>query len=103
MSEVIKDNRFVFTVLQSLEPMGKIDCLVVDSGTLGLYKDNIMFGYILGSELYLRTTEGNQEIYEERLDMNGAKFNKLRKNYLHHKDILLQIATESYWIATGKR
>jgi TfoX/Sxy family transcriptional regulator of competence genes len=83
--------------------MGPIDCVVVDSTTLGLYKDNIMFGYILGSELYLRTDEENNEIYEERLDMLGEKFNKLRKNYLHHKDSLLQIATKSYWIASGKR
>lgn len=102
MSEEIKDNRFVFTVLQYLEPMGKIDCAAVDGTTIGLYKDNIMFAYILGSELYFRTNEDNMEIYEERLDMMGEKFNKLRKIYLLRRDSLLQIATKSYWIAIGK-
>ena len=102
MPEKVKDNRFVFTVLKSLEPMGKIDCLAIEDSTIGIYKDNVMFGFILDSDLYLRTDEEDREIYTDRFVYGKQKYNKLKKIFVGSHDNFLQIATKAYWVACGK-
>jgi TfoX/Sxy family transcriptional regulator of competence genes len=71
MSEEIKNNRFVFTVLKLLEPMGDIDCTALSDEIIGLSKNNTMFALIVGPELYLRTKKNDTEIYQDKIDVKG--------------------------------
>lgn len=99
----IKDSKFVLNVLKALEPMGDSDCVAIDDKMIGLYKNEVMFGFILGSELYLRTKVEDREIYHERYDFQGKKYNKLCQGFPLNSDNFLQVATDAYWIACGKR
>jgi hypothetical protein len=97
------DDKFINNVMKALEPIGGATCASIDDKTIGLYKSEVMFGFILGQELYLRTKEENREIYQERWDFSGNKYNKLRHGFPLGSDDFLQAATTAYWIASGKR
>jgi hypothetical protein len=97
------DDKFVGNVMKALDPIGSVTCVAMDDKMLGLYKNEVMFGFILGPELYLRTREEDKEIYRERHDFLGDKYNKLRQGFPLGSDNFLQAATDSYWIASGKR
>lgn len=97
------DDKFINKVMKALEPIGDVTCVAIDDKVLGLYKNKAMFGFISGSELYLRTREENAEIYQERCNFLGNKYNKLRHGFPLGSDEFLQAATTAYWIADGKR
>ena len=104
MQQEIKDNRFVFTVLKLLEPMGDTECRELDHQILGLSKNNTLFGLIVGKELYLRINkEGVEERYTPEFEFREHKYCKLGKNFLNHQDTFLQIVTKSYWLAASHR
>lgn len=103
MQQEIKDNRFVFTILKLLEPMGDTECKGLDHRILGLIKNGIIFGLIIGQELYLRIREEDASAeYAIELEFRNHKYYKLGKNFLNHQDTFLQIVTRAYWSAASR-
>jgi hypothetical protein len=97
------DDKFINNVMKALEPIGGATWVEIDDKMIGLYKSEVMFGFILRQELYLRTKEEDREIFQERWGFLGNKYNKLYHGFPLSSDDFLQAATTAYWIASGKR
>ena len=104
MYEAIKDNKLFFTLLKLLESIGEIECIAVDHRTIAITKDRIVFCFITNVDIYLRADDKEAEYFAgEEYVFLGNKFQKLKRNYLNNHDIFLQIATKSYWLASGMK
>ena len=79
-------------VLQMLEPMNDVTIKKAED-RIYLCKANAQFGFIKGKEVHLLGTDGNYNILSLLEDRQG--------NFL--QDHLLTAATESWWVASGKK
>jgi TfoX/Sxy family transcriptional regulator of competence genes len=97
MPSSMLNNPFANRILKALEPMDSITYRVIDDKVSGLYKNDTLFGLVKESELYLRTKEKKHDYY-----FQGNEYSKVPLASNLDQDTLLQSATKSYWVATGK-
>lgn len=102
-----KNNVFLRKVLILLEGMGEIKDKLIDNKVVGLYKDEVLFGLIKESDLFLRNDVNNlaSNTLQENINFQKQNYAKV-KNGLYiktnNKDNILLAATNAYWIASGK-
>lgn len=103
----IKNKEFIEIILNLLKPIGEIKLQATENNITCLYKSNIIFGLIIDNNLFLRANLKNQKFnaFQENIVFQGKEYCKLDKQFLineHNQDIIIQIATQAYWLASGK-
>lgn len=84
-----KDHKFVTEILTKLTAMNNVQVLKEVTGTISLVKEDLKFGEISNAKLKLLSKEG--------------KYHLIDNAVIKDQDLLLKEATNSYWIAAGKK
>lgn len=84
-----KDQKFVTDVLTKLTAMNNVQASQETSDIISLIKEDVKFGEVLNNKLKLLGKDGKYHLVDNAV--------------IKDNDLLLKEATNSYWIAAGKK
>jgi hypothetical protein len=84
-----KDHKFVTDILTKLTAMNNVQILKDGNGIISLVKEDLKFGEVSNTKLKLLNKEGKYYLVDNAI--------------ISDNDLLLKEATNSYWIAAGKK
>ncbi len=84
-----KDHKFVTEILAKLTAMNNVQASKEITGVISLMKEDLKFGEVFNNKLKLLAKDGKYHLVDHVV--------------IKDNDLLLQEATNSYWIAAGKK
>lgn len=84
-----KNHKFTNEILTKLAGMHNVQIVKEETGIMSLVKENLKFGEIFNTRVKLLHKEG--------------KYHFINDSIISDNDLLLQMATNAYWIACGKK